>query len=92
VGEKRLITSAKIVQSILSIGRFDATIFGTLAVTGKAHRALAAVTGQSVLLVLAKFNLLGGGEQLDQMNFPNISQFVRGLYKMVTGIQVAVMF
>src|SRR5271155_2456470 len=62
VGEELLITRAKIVQSVLTIGCFDESIFGALAVTSKAHRALSAVTRQGVFLVLAKLNLLRRGK------------------------------
>jgi hypothetical protein len=90
--EERLVCGAQIVQPILTIGCFDETIFGALAVTGKAYFAFPAVTGQCSFLVLTKLDLLRGGEQLDQMSFATVAQLVFGLYKMVAGIEIAVMF
>src|SRR5271156_2237562 len=59
--------------------------------TGKAYFALPAITGQGSFLILTKLDLLRGGEQLDQMGFANVAQLVFGFYKMVAGIEIAVM-
>ena len=90
VVEERLEPGAQVVQPRLTIRRHDEAILRTFAVTGEAHVAFPAVTRQRIPLVLAEFELLGRGHQLDHVSCPDVAQQVVGLDKVVARVQIAV--
>jgi len=66
VPEESLVSGAQVIQSRLAIGSFHKPILRALAVTGEAHLATAAISGQSVSFCIAKCMLRFGIGQLRQ--------------------------
>ena len=89
---KQLVSSAEIVQARFAVGRSDKTITWALAVTSKQHVAFAAVFRERVELVAAKLPLLRRAYQLGNRGVDNIAQQIVGLYIVVAGIEIAVVF
>ena len=91
MGEERFVARTQVIQPRLTIGCLDEAVLGTLAVTGEAHLALAAVAWQGVALVQPELPLLVGRDQLDHMLLLDIAQQVFRFDKVVTGVEVSVM-
>ena len=92
VMEKILEPGAQVIQPRFASGRRGKAIFGTFAVTGKVHITIPAILRQGISLVPTEFHLLRRGHQLTHMGVLNVAQVVRRLDKMITGIQVPVVF
>ena len=90
--EEQLVSGTQVVQAFLSIRRANESMFRAFAMTGKADVTFAAVARQGVKLVLAEGGLRGAIHHTAQTLAQNIAQLIFGIDKMVTRIEVPVMF
>src|ERR1035438_8585186 len=90
VMKEMLVARAEIVKPILARRRLRKAMLGTLAVAGKTHIALTAISGQRKFLCIAKARLLRRTHQARQMLLHDISQLIVGINEMVARVHIAI--
>ena len=92
VFKKRPVTLAEIVQARLSVGCFDETVPGTLAMAGKNEIAPAAVSGKAIPFVPAEFQLFWGFCKHAHRCLQDIAEQVIRLDEVIAGVEITVVF
>ncbi len=90
MSKKRFVARAQVIKSGLSVRGFDKPILRTLAVTGKAHLALATVARQRVKFVPAELPLPVRTYELNQGHVLYVAQKVLGLDEVIAGVEITV--
>ena len=90
--EERLVALAQIIQTWFTVWRLQETVLGTLAVADMQNLTMPAVPGKRIPLILSEFPLLIRSDKLDHGRLQDVAQKVFRLDKVVTRIQVAVVF
>jgi hypothetical protein len=79
VGEEQLQARTKVILAWFTVTRKREPIFRTAAVAKRPDLASATLSGQGILLVIAKFLLLGRGDHLLHVGLVNIPKQKAGL-------------
>jgi len=88
--KKCLVTFAEVVETHLSIGRFDKTVLGTLTIANMQDFAFPAVLRKRISLIFSELSLLFRGHEFDHRCLQDVSQVVIRLDEVIARIKIAI--
>lgn len=92
MGEKAFVSSAKVIQAILAVGRFNEPVFGAAAIASEKNRTFTAVSWQFVPFVAPEFPLKRRCHKLRYRRLHDVAKVIIGVNEVIAGEQVSVVF